>query len=70
MKYLVTRAIKSGIPFEVAIFVNRWHAERYAEQESGLSGWTYMVEEVREERCLLSSFSNGAEFRTPAFQIL
>jgi hypothetical protein len=58
MRYLVSRRIENGSYFEVASFVRRWQAERYAEQESGLSGFNYTVEDTT-SGLLLSEYRDG-----------
>jgi hypothetical protein len=60
MRYLVSRAIENGSYLELAAFARRWQAERYAEQESGLSGFNYAVEDTHaSERLVLSEYQDG-----------
>jgi hypothetical protein len=60
MRYLVSRAIENGSYLELATFVRRWQAERYAERESGLSGFNYAVEDTHaSERLVLSEYQDG-----------
>jgi hypothetical protein len=65
MKYLVTKNLGKGQLHEVATFVRRWEAEKYAMQESGLSGFAYLVEELGQDDSLklLTTFRDGEELR-------
>jgi hypothetical protein len=48
MPFLVSR-LMNGRRFELATFLRRYEAERYAEQQSGLSGYVYQVEDLAED---------------------
>jgi len=52
MKYLVAKHLGKGQFLEVATFIRRWQAERYAEHESAMSGFSHLVEELSEDDTL------------------
>jgi hypothetical protein len=61
MKYLVTALVANNRRLELATFLRRYEAERYAEQQSGLSGYVYQVENLEEESParVLAVFNDG-----------